>query len=75
MSLINVKAEMTGTVWKVEVKEGEKVSEGDVLIVLESMKMEIPIIAPVNGYVEKIMVSEGETINEDSTAVMIKVEE
>ena len=50
----SVNAHITGTVWKIEVKEGEAVSEGQVCVILESMKMEMPIEAPSGGKVEKI---------------------
>jgi acetyl-CoA carboxylase biotin carboxyl carrier protein len=48
-----VKAHITGTVWKIEVKEGEQVAEGQVCVILESMKMEMPIEAPSSGKVNE----------------------
>ena len=59
-----VNAHITGTVWKIEVREGESVSEGQVCVILESMKMEMPVEAPANGTVEKISCSEGQAVNE-----------
>jgi acetyl-CoA carboxylase biotin carboxyl carrier protein len=60
----NVCAHITGTVWKIEVKEGEQVAEGHVCVILESMKMEMPVEAPRAGKVEKITVAEGQAVGE-----------
>jgi acetyl-CoA carboxylase biotin carboxyl carrier protein len=66
-----VKAHITGTVWKIEVKPGAKVSEGDTVIILESMKMEMPVEAPCSGTVAEIKVKEGEAVNEDQLLASI----
>jgi len=66
-----VQAHITGTVWKIEVKEGEQVAEGQVCVILESMKMEMPIEAPSSGKVEKVHVVEGQAVNEDDVLVTI----
>lgn len=55
---------ITANVWKVLVKEGDSVSEGTTLVILESMKMEIPVDSPVNGVVKKLYVSEGGSVGE-----------
>jgi acetyl-CoA carboxylase biotin carboxyl carrier protein len=60
----NVCAHITGTVWKIEVKEGEAVAEGQTCVILESMKMEMPVEAPAAGKVEKITCAEGQAVNE-----------
>ncbi len=60
----SVNAHITGTVWKIEVKEGEMVSEGQTCVILESMKMEMPVEAPASGTVEKINCAEGQAVNE-----------
>lgn len=52
-----IEAPITGTVISIEVKVGDKVEEGDVLLYIESMKMENPILAPVNGTVAEVSVS------------------
>jgi acetyl-CoA carboxylase biotin carboxyl carrier protein len=57
-------AHITGTVWKIEVKAGETVSEGHVCVILESMKMEMPVEAPQAGKVETIACAEGQAVNE-----------
>lgn len=66
-----VKAHITGTVWKVEVKVGAQVNEGDVLVILESMKMEMPIEAPVSGEVKEVLVKEAQPVNEGDVVVVI----
>ena len=61
---MQVKAHITGTVWKIEVTVGEQVEEDDTLIILESMKMEMPVEAPVDGTITEIFVEEGQTVEE-----------
>jgi acetyl-CoA carboxylase biotin carboxyl carrier protein len=56
---------MVANVWKVLVSEGDHVDEGDTLVILESMKMEIPILAEENGTVTKLHVAEGDVVQED----------
>jgi acetyl-CoA carboxylase biotin carboxyl carrier protein len=60
----NVCAHITGTIWKIEVKEGETVTEGQTCVILESMKMEMPVEAPDGGKVDKIKCAEGQAVNE-----------
>lgn len=59
-----VRAEMVANVWKVLVAEGDTVADGDTLVILESMKMEIPVIAEVDGTVSKVAVQEGGLVQE-----------
>ena len=66
-----ITAPVTGTVWKIEVKEGEDVASGQTLVVLESMKMEIPVEATDAGRVTKIHVSEGQPVDEGVTLVTL----
>lgn len=66
-----VLASMSGNVWKIEVKEKDVVKEGDVLVILESMKMEIPIEATHAGVVIAIETSEGEFVQEGDILVKI----
>jgi acetyl-CoA carboxylase biotin carboxyl carrier protein len=61
---VQVKAELTGNLWKVVVKEGQQVGADETLMILESMKMEIPVNAPKAGRVTKIHVKEGESVQE-----------
>ena len=58
MARIEVKSEITGTVWQVKASPGDKVESGDVLVVIESMKMEIPVITEDPGVVKEILVKE-----------------
>ena len=62
---------MTANVWKVLVAAGDTVSDGDTLVILESMKMEIPVIAEEDGTVSEVRVAEGDTINEDDVIAVI----
>lgn len=66
-----VPAHITGTVWKIEVKVGDSVSEGQTLVILESMKMEMPVEAPSAGKVEKIHVTEAQAVNEGDVLVTL----
>jgi acetyl-CoA carboxylase biotin carboxyl carrier protein len=59
-----VDAHITGTVWKIEVEVGDEVEEGDVIAILESMKMEMPVEAEVSGTVAEILCEEGQAVNE-----------
>ena len=63
-----VAAHITGTIWKIEVKEGDKVTEGQTLVILESMKMEMPLEAPEDGVVEKIHVADSPDFSRMLTA-------
>ena len=66
-----VRAEMTANVWKVLVKAGDTVADGDTLVILESMKMEIPVIAEEDGTITEVKVAEGDTINEDDVIAVM----
>lgn len=66
-----VKASMAGTVWKILVEEGEQVTAGQDVVILESMKMEIPIAAEEAGTVKRIMAAEGDFIDEANDLVEI----
>lgn len=59
-----VRSEITGTVWKIELGPGDKVAEDDVIMILESMKMEIPVLAPGDGTLTEILVAEGAAVSE-----------
>ena len=66
-----IRSEVSGSVWKVEVTVGQQVNEGDTLVVVESMKMEIPITAPADGTVTEILVAEGEAVVDDQVILML----
>ena len=67
----DVEAHITGTVFKVETVQGAQVAEGDVLVILESMKMEMPVEAPVAGTVTAVRVAEGESVDEGQVLVVL----
>ncbi len=73
MALIDVVAEITGKVWKIEAEIGEKMEEDDAIVILESMKMEIPVSAPEDGTVSEILVKEGDAIAEGQLIARIDV--
>jgi acetyl-CoA carboxylase biotin carboxyl carrier protein len=60
-----VRAEMVANVWKVLLAEGDHVDDGDTLVILESMKMEIPVLAEDAGTITKLHVAEGDVVQED----------
>lgn len=70
--MTTVKASMAGSVWKVLVNEGDEVTAGQDVIILESMKMEIPISTEVTGTVTKIVTNEGDFVNVDEPLVEIE---
>jgi acetyl-CoA carboxylase biotin carboxyl carrier protein len=70
--MLDVKSQISGTVWKVEVEVGQEVSEDDDLIILESMKMEIPVTAPKDGIVKEILVSPNQPVQEGD--VLLRLE-
>ena len=72
MARIEVKSEITGTVWQVKSKPGDTVESGDTLIVIESMKMEIPVVAPRAGVVREIMVLEGDPVAEGQIVAVLE---
>ena len=62
--MAEVRAEMVANVWKVVAAEGDTVDDGDTLVILESMKMEIPVLAEGSGVVTKVHVAEGDVVQE-----------
>jgi acetyl-CoA carboxylase biotin carboxyl carrier protein len=69
---VEVCAHITGTVWKIEVKEGDQVEEEQTVVILESMKMEMPVEAPEAGRVAKIAVAEGQAVDEGDVLVVLE---
>ena len=66
MAIVDIKTEITGNVWKILLKAGDSVAEDEPIMVLESMKMEIPVVAVEDGVIEEILVDEEDTITEGS---------
>jgi len=70
--LPDVDAPITGTIWKVECEVGQKIEEGDTVVIIESMKMELPIDAEDEGKVTEITCKEGQAVNEGDTLVVLE---
>jgi len=66
-----VRAEITATVWQVIVEEGQLIAEGDEVVILESMKMEIPVVTEVPGVVRELHVDAGQTVHEGDLIALI----
>ncbi len=70
--LPEVEAHITGTVWKIEVEVGDSVQEGDAVVILESMKMEMPVEAEDDGKVTEIKCAEGDSVSEGDVLVVLE---
>ena len=70
--MAEIEAHITGTVWKVEVAVGDRIEEGDTVVILESMKMEMPVEAEDEGTVKEILCEEGQAVNEGDTLVVLE---
>jgi acetyl-CoA carboxylase biotin carboxyl carrier protein len=70
--LPDVEAHITGTVWKIEVAVGDSVEEGDTVVILESMKMEMPVEAEDPGRVTEIGCEEGQSVSEGDVLVVLE---
>jgi len=68
---LEVRADSTGVVFQIVAREGDRVNAGDLIIVLESMKMEIPVEAPRAGAIKELKVKEGETVQEGDTVAFL----
>ncbi len=69
--MVEVKAELVGNLWKIVAEVGQAVEEDDTLMILESMKMEIPITSPITGTVQEILVKEGDVVQEGQTVAIM----
>ena len=72
MARIEIKSEITGTVWQIKKQPGDSVEEGDALIIIESMKMEIPVITEDPGTVKEILVKEKDPVAEGQVVAVIE---
>jgi len=70
--VIEIRAEMVANVWKVVAVEGEAVADGDIVVILESMKMEIPVLVESSGRIIRLAVTEGDVIQEGDLIAVIK---
>lgn len=73
MPVIDIKADVTGKVWKIEAQPGDTLGTGDLVMLLESMKMEIPVEAPKPGKLAAISVAEGDSVKEGQVVARIEV--
>ena len=71
MAVEEIHAEMVSSVWKVLVAPGDAVAAGDTLVILESMKMEIPVLAERAGTVQEMHVTEGEVLQEGDVIAVV----
>jgi len=72
MARIEIKSEITGTVWQIKTKPGDRVESGDTLILIESMKMEIPVITEDPGTVKEILVKEKDLVAEGQVVAILE---
>ncbi len=70
--MAEVEAHITGTVWKIEVAVGDAIEEGDTVVILESMKMEMPVEAEDPGTVKEILCAEGQSVSEGDALVVLE---
>ena len=70
--MTEIRAEMVANVWKVVAAEGDSVADGDTLVILESMKMEIPVLAEASGTLARLAVAEGDVIQEGDLIAVIE---
>ncbi|MFN2466389.1 MAG: biotin/lipoyl-binding carrier protein [Candidatus Dormibacteria bacterium] len=70
--MAEVKAELVGNLWKITTEVGQQVEEDDTIMILESMKMEIPITAPSAGTIKEFLVKEGDVVQEGQTVAIIE---
>jgi acetyl-CoA carboxylase biotin carboxyl carrier protein len=70
--MADIEAHITGTVWKIEVKVGDDVADGDTVVILESMKMEMPVEAEDDGVVKEIKCAEGDSVSEGDVLVVLE---
>ena len=68
----DIEAHITGTVWKIECQVGDQISEGDTVVILESMKMEIPVESEEDGIVKEIRCEEGQSVSEGDVLVVLE---
>ena len=72
MALVDVKTEITGNVWKIVAQVGDRLEEEDPIMILESMKMEIPVSAPEAGVLKEILVKEEQVVTEGTVVARIE---
>jgi biotin carboxyl carrier protein len=71
MAVVNVKSEIAGNVWKIQTRPGDRIEVDGEIMILESMKMEIPVLSPKAGTITEIKVSEGEAVGEGQLVAIL----
>ncbi len=71
MAIHRIESQVTGTVWKLERRNGDAVGEGDTILIIESMKMEIPLDAPAAGTLRELLVAEGDSVSEGQVLAVV----
>jgi biotin carboxyl carrier protein len=71
MGKVNIASEITGAVWKITAQAGQKLDAGEPLMILESMKMEIPVVSEEGGVVSEILVKEGDAVQEGQVVAVM----
>ena len=72
MAIVELRSEVTGSVWQIKKQPGDAVAEGDVVMILESMKMEIPVMAEDAGTLKELLVKEGASVAEDQAVAIVE---
>ncbi|HVZ46807.1 MAG TPA: biotin/lipoyl-binding carrier protein [Ramlibacter sp.] len=72
MARQDLKSEVTGKVWKILLPAGSRAAEGDVVLVVESMKMEIPVMAERDGTVDEVLVAEGDSVQDGQVVAVMR---
>lgn len=72
MATVEVKSEITGKVWKIETKPGDRIEEDDPILILESMKMEIPVCAPMDCKLVELLVAEEDAVSEGQVVALVE---
>lgn len=73
MAVEEVKSEITGKVWKIDSQVGARFEEEDTIMIIESMKMEIPVMAPIAGTLKEIKVAEGDDVSEGQIVAILEI--
>ncbi len=73
MARSEIRSEVTGTIWKIEVLAGSQVRAGNPVVVVESMKMEVPLVSVQDGFVVEICVAEGESVQEGQLLAILEI--
>ena len=69
---MKIKTEIQAVIWKINVEIGQKVNINDIVVILESMKMEIPLESKYKGVVKEILIKEGDNVNEDQEIIILE---